>query len=771
MRLPSRPVRTAGLLAVTAGGWLAASVLIGVLGTLVTVPAWALWPLTVGAAATTVAACWLAAASGFGAGRTFWWRLGSAVGLLGIGTVSQAADTLNRPDELVAMSPPTGLLYLAAVSVAVLAMLRLPGQRRTWRARIALWLDIAIVAVASGLVMLRATALLPVPVTSGVMATALRIIVLATACAAVTAIVKVGMGGTGPIYGRALWILSPAGLLGPASMLLAPALQRWPHLNATVAVLPPLAVLLTLSARAQTRANVAGLVPAQVVPDDAAQPGISRIPYVAVGVTAAMLLAETLRAGSLPAGLAAGAVVLIVLVLVRQHAALRDNSTLAERLADQARHDDLTGLPNRRSFTGTLQRHGGGATVAVCDLDSFAALNDRLGDDTGDEILRQAAARIALTVGGTALVARLLGDEFGVLLPAEHPLACDDRLAVALVQAFQAPLPVGEHDLLVTVTVGSAAGEGQAVPDLLRRAELALQAAQRVGANRQQLYTADLDASAKHHADLAAALRRGLDQGEFRLFYQPIVELPLGRISAVEALIRWFPQSGSPDAPASPASPASAASAVSPVSPAEFIPVAEQTGMIVDLGAWILDQACADAAAWRARFGDAAPRISVNVSARQLLDPELPALVADLLRRHDLPPQQVTLEITETAVFAGGPALQTVHALRGLGVGIALDDFGTGHSSLTLLRTCPVTTLKVDKSFIDELNGSPQQEAIAASLSGIASTLGLRAVAEGVETQDQADRLHVLGYRFAQGYHFARPQPATEIDASLLAAV
>ncbi|GAA4609397.1 diguanylate cyclase (GGDEF)-like protein [Actinoplanes octamycinicus] len=753
MRLPSRPARTASLLAGAAGGWLAATVLIGVLGTLVPVPSWSLWPLTFAAAATTVGACWLAAGTGTGAARAFWWRLGGAVALLGIGTGGQAHELLSHPGAFLTMTPLSGGFYLAAVTLAVLALLLLPSRRRrTRRATVALWLDTTVVAVASGLIMLRGVALLPVPVNNGAVATALRILVLAAACAAVTAVVKVGMSGTGPVHGPALWMLSPVGLLGPASMLMAPVFQRWPHLNAIVVVIPPLAVLLTLAARAQIRANLAGRPDTPVVQDDADTPGISRIPYVAVGVTVVMLLAVTLLTGSLPGGLAAGAVVLIVLVLVRQHAALKDNSLLAGQLADQARHDDLTGLPNRRAFTGTLRQHHEGATVAVCDLDSFAALNDRLGDATGDEILRQAANRIALTVGGSAHVARLLGDEFGVLLPAGHPLADGDRLAVALVQAFQAPLPVGEHDLLVTVTVGSAAGSGETVPDLLRRAELALQAAQRVGTNRQQRYTGELDASAQHHADLAAALRRGLENGEFRLFYQPIVELPLGRISAVEALIRWFPDSGG-----------------APVSPAEFIPVAEQTGMIVDLGAWILDTACADAAAWRHRFGDAAPRISVNVSARQLLDPELPALVAEVLRRHDLPAQQVTLEITETAVFAGGPALQTVHALRGLGVGIALDDFGTGHSSLTLLRTCPVTTLKVDKSFIDELNGSPQQEAIAASLSGIASTLGLRAVAEGVETQDQADRLHVLGYRFAQGYHFARPQPATAIHESLLA--
>ncbi|WP_239082449.1 putative bifunctional diguanylate cyclase/phosphodiesterase [Actinoplanes teichomyceticus] len=738
------------------GGWMLAALLLGVLGVLAPVPRWALWPASFAASATSAAACLLAAATGRGAGRTFWRWLAGAVALLCLGIAGQAVDTLRHLGQVVAMSPLTGLFYFTAVSVAVLALLRLPGHRRTWRATVAMWLDIAIVAAASGLVLLQFMATLPLPVPDGVVATVLRIIMLGSACAAVVAVVKVGMSGTGPVHGRALWILSPVGLLGPLSLLLAPAFQRYPHLNAAVVVMPPLALALALAAHAQTRANLAGAagpVLAEQPREAAGQRGISRIPYVAVAVTATMLLGVTVRTGYLPAGLAAGAVCLIVLVLIRQHAALSDNSRLADRLAVQARHDDLTGLPNRRHFTDALHGRRAATTVTVCDLDDFTALNDRLGDDTGDAILRRAAERITLAVGGDALVARLLGDEFGVLLGAEHPLAEGDRLAEALLQAFQAPLPVDGHDLLVTVTVGSAAGRDEVVPDLLRRAELALQSAQRVGANRHQRHTAGLDASAQHHADLAAALRRGLARGEFRLVYQPIVELPLGGMHAVEALVRWHPDGGAP------------------VSPAEFIPVAEQTGMIVDLGAWILDTACADAAAWQRRHGTAAPRISVNVSARQLLDPELPGLVGSVLRRHGLEPGRVTLEITETAVFAGGPALHTVRALRALGVGIALDDFGTGHSSLTLLRTCPVTTLKVDKSFIDELNGSPEQEAIAVSLSGIAATLGLRAVAEGVETRDQADRLHVLGYRFAQGYHFARPLPAGDIDAALLSAV
>jgi diguanylate cyclase (GGDEF)-like protein len=756
MRLRSRPGRTAGLLVASAFGWTLAALLIGVYGAGSPVPSWSLWPCAVLAVLSGAAACAVASATSSGAGAVFWRRFSIAVTLLAAGAVSQAVDTVRNLQDVVAFSTVTSVFYLATVAVGVHAMVRLPGARRTWRGTVALFLDVAIVAVAAGLVMARLLAILPVPLPEGALATALRVIVLAGACAAMVAIVKAGMSGTGVVHAPALWILSPVGSLGPISLLVAPLVQQWPHLNATVIVLPLFAVVLALSAFSQVRANLAGTAVAVRGPRVERRPGISAIPYVAVLSTAIMLTTVIVQTGVLPAGLAGGAVGLILLVLVRQHVALSDNVLLLDRLADQARHDDLTGLPNRRFFTSALHlsTDGPGVTVAVGDLDSFAALNDRLGDAAGDEVLRRAAERITRKLGPGAVVARLTGDEFGVIVPEHHPLADESRLAEALLDAFREPLPAGGHDLLVTVTVGVASGRGAEVADLLRRAELAQQAAARVGANRYQQHTDDLDATAQHSAHLAAALRRGLENGEFRLVYQPIVELPHGLISGVEALVRWHPDGGAA------------------ISPVEFIPVAEQTGMIIDLGAWILDTACADAAAWQHRHGDSAPRVSVsvNVSARQLLDPDLPALVASALQRHGLEPHRLTLEITETAVFAGGPALTTVHALRELGVGIALDDFGTGHSSLTLLRTCPVTSLKVDKSFIDELNGSPQQEAIAASLSGIAHTLGLRAVAEGVETQDQADRLHALGYRYAQGFHFARPTPAAEIERSLVPA-
>ncbi|WP_203791672.1 putative bifunctional diguanylate cyclase/phosphodiesterase, partial [Paractinoplanes rishiriensis] len=747
MRPASCSLRTADRPAVlVAGSCVGVNVLLALLGMIAPIPSWVMWPAAILGSAVGGVGCLIAGLTGPGRVSTFWKRLAVAATLMTAGTVGWAYDMLTG--DGVAINPVTNAFFLAAIGVAVVALLRLPGRRRTRRGTVALWLDIAVVTVAAILAAGQLVAGTDMPGVRGVLATAMYAVILGTCGATVVAVIKVGMAGAEPIHPPSIWTLAPIGLLAPVMFVLTPFMQPWPHLNPTVLSLPMAGLLFTLASRAQVQANRVPRGPAtQPLPTDRPhRPSVWRrsinvVPYLAVGLTVAMVVAVVLRTGSLPATLAIGAVMLIVLVVIRQLLALADNTELLDRLSEQAEHDDLTGLPNRRFFTAALTNRTANTTVAVCDLDGFAALNDRLGDDCGDAILRQAAARITLTIDGGAVVARLMSDEFGILLPAGHDLAEGPQLADALQHAFRAPLRVDDRDLLVTATVGVATGAGADVPDLLRRAELALAAAARAGGNRHRAYTIDLDAGAEHHAQMAADIRRGLDHGEFRLVYQPIVRLPHGDIHGVEALVRWHPDGGSP------------------ISPGDFIPVAEHTGLIIDLGAWIIDRACADAAGWQRRHGGAAPWISVNVSARQLLDPELPAIVSTALTRHGLDPRRLTLEITETAVFAGGAAMATVQALRDLGSGIALDDFGTGHSSLTLLRTCPVTTLKVDKSFIDGLNGTAQQEAIATSLSGIASTLGLRAVAEGVENGDQAARLHELGYRYAQGFHFARPGP------------
>ncbi|MEV6301393.1 bifunctional diguanylate cyclase/phosphodiesterase [Actinoplanes sp. NPDC051861] len=732
------------------GFWFVTGAVIGLNARALGAAPWLLWPSTIGAAATATVSGLIAARTATGPARDFWRRLTFTTGWLLAGTIGQTAETLATGPHA-EMRPVTAACYLTAVVVAIVALVRLPRPRRSWRATVAMCLDIAVVTVAAAVIITHFMWITSAPTTHGNVEAVMLVVVLAAACAAVVGVIKVGVTRSGAVHRTSLWALMPIGLLSPLSWAVTPLLESRDYLNPTVVTLPAASLFFALAAGLQTRANLA---PAPARPVwGGRQPGhlgiwrqVSPVPYAAVAVTAVLLTAVTVQLGHLPPNLAGGSVVLTLLVMVRQIAALSDNRVLLDRLDTQANHDDLTGLPNRRLFTAKLARHTGATTVAVCDLDGFAALNDRLGDEAGDALLRAAADRVAVTAGAGAVVARLLGDEFGVLLPGEEP-----AVAEALLQAFRGPLRVDGHDLLVTVTVGVATGDASASTELLRRAEVALQAAKATGTNRHREHTADLDATAQHHAELAAALRLGLDRGEFRLLYQPIVELPGGAITGVEALVRWHPADGSV------------------VPPAEFIPVAEHSGLIIDLGAWILDTACADAATWQRRHGAGGPRVNINVSARQLLDPDLPGLVAGALRRHGLAPDRITIEITETAVFAGGAGLTTVRQLRDLGVGVALDDFGTGHSSLTLLRTCPVTTLKVDKSFIDDLNGTAEQEAIATSLSTIAGTLGLRAVAEGVETREQATRLHDLGYRYAQGYYFARPAPAARIDEALAA--
>ncbi|GLX99662.1 bifunctional diguanylate cyclase/phosphodiesterase [Actinoplanes sp. NBRC 101535] len=744
-RPPSRAADTARKLFFAAAGWTVLSALLMIVGASGPPPVWLLWPSTAAVSLTAALTCAVAARSGRGPVRDFWRGVTVTTALVTGGVVAQAVDAAVTGDSS-SMGPVTAALYVLAVTVGIITVVRLPRRRRTWRAAVAVHLDVAVVGVAAALVITHVFHSAPGPSGPGVSDRFVAILVGA-AVAAVVAVIKVGVTGSGPVHAPSIWALAPIGLVTTAALLLEPRFAGMPHLASTVVTMPVIGLLIAFSAYLQTHANVFP-APPRTPPLPAERRGawrrISLVPYAAVAGTTTMLVVVTSRTGYLPPTLAGGSVLLTVLIVVRQLTALSENRVLLDRLADQAYHDDLTGLPNRRLFTVTLARRLDRTTVAVCDLDGFASLNDQLGDETGDALLRAAAARVAAVAGPDAMVARLLGDEFGVVLPGDG-----DRIAERLLEAFRSPLCVDDRDLLVTVTVGAASGDGDECPDLLRRAELALQAAKYTGANRFREHTRELDATAQHHAELAAALRRGLECDEFHLVYQPIVELPSGSIAGVEALLRWKPTN------------------LPPMSPAEFIPVAEHSGLIIDLGAWVIDTACADAAVWQRRYGTAGPRVNINVSARQLLDPELPAQVSAALQRHGLSPDRITVEITETAVFAGGAAMSTVRELRELGVGLALDDFGTGHSSLTLLRTCPVTSLKVDKSFIDDLGGGAEREAIASSLSTIAATLGLRAVAEGVETRDQAERLHTLGYRYAQGYYFARPAPANEIDIAL----
>lgn len=436
------------------------------------------------------------------------------------------------------------------------------------------------------------------------------------------------------------------------------------------------------------------------------------------------------------AAIGASATVLFLLVVVRVSGLTRRVRGQAAELERLAMHDDLTGLPNRRQFEQALSAAArtNPPWVAFLGVSGLKSINDELGRPVGDQVLAALAGRITDTASDATLVARIGGDEFALLLPDS---ATAGLVAHRLATALGEPVAAGGHELLVGAGIGLA---GAADPvEALRRAEVAMHAAKDTG-EPYRTWSAELDERAGEHARLGAEMRTGLDTGQFQLVYQPIVTVPDGRITAVEALVRWqHPQRGL-------------------ISPAMFIPVAEHSGLIVELGAWILRTACERMARWRTELGTDAPdRISVNVSARQLARPGFAQTVAYALSASGLPPHCLTVEVTETAVFGGGQAVTTLHELRALGVRIALDDFGTGHSSLGLLQTVPVDTLKVDKSFVDNITEAGQHTVIARALIQVTDGLGLTAVAEGVETAEQAEALYGLGYRLLQGYYYGRP--------------
>jgi diguanylate cyclase (GGDEF)-like protein len=508
--------------------------------------------------------------------------------------------------------------------------------------------------------------------------------------------------------------------------------------------------------------GVAALHPSMAVAQPARHP--ARRPRVArarlVLLTASSLLAPGMLflpgMAARPADwivVAGGAMVLFLLVALRMSGFVTQVQKQAGQLENLAMQDELTGLDNRRQFEYRLRRawETGRPYVALLDLNGFKNVNDQLGHAVGDRLLVEAARRLSGAVGDAAWVARMGGDEFAVLVPDGGDEAVRAIIARVL-RTLPQPVQVGQHELLIGASIGLVCGTDVVDPlEALRRADVAMYAAKESG-EPYCWYTPDMDRRAGEAAVIGAELRTALDTGQLRLVYQPIVELPQGRLVGVEALVRWHhPERGL-------------------VAPADFIPAAERNGMIVELGAWVLRQACLQAARWRTEHGRAAPqRISVNVSARQLARPGLAAVVAGALADSGLPAACLTVEVTETAVFDGGRAVDTLSELRNLGVSIALDDFGTGHSSLTLLQTVPAQVLKVDKSFIDEITTGSRQTVICAALIQVADGLGMTAVAEGVESAEQAAELYRLGYRFAQGYHFGRPSddlPATSITSA-----
>jgi diguanylate cyclase (GGDEF)-like protein len=391
--------------------------------------------------------------------------------------------------------------------------------------------------------------------------------------------------------------------------------------------------------------------------------------------------------------------------------------------------------------------------VLLVDLDDFKLVNDTMGHGTGDELLVAVAARLTATLRPHDLAARLGGDEFAILVEgAAHTFEIEE-IAARVVDGLAVPLDV-DSGLATSVSVGVATTPGaRGAAEMLSQADLALYAAKAAGKGRWCRYQPGLHLAAVDRLEVRTELERAIASGAFTLRYQPIVELGSGLIVGVEALVRWrHPRRGL-------------------VAPGEFIHVAEETGLVVPLGSWVLDRALADLARWRRESAPGTSvTVSVNVSAVQVRDPGFLNALIEALARWNVPAESLVLEITETALLAEDERVTAdLAALRELGLHIAIDDFGTGYSSLDYLRRHAVDVLKIDRSFLDGVESSGRQAALVGAIVHLSQALGLRVVAEGVETAAQRNALLQAGCRLGQGYLFSVPVPADEIVPWLLA--
>lgn len=424
-------------------------------------------------------------------------------------------------------------------------------------------------------------------------------------------------------------------------------------------------------------------------------------------------------------------------------------------LHHQATHDRLTGLPNRFLLADRLEavlaharRHGEMAAVLFFDLDNFKRINDSLGHAAGDAVLRQVAARMQSSLRPTDTVARYGGDEFTIVVGDLGRM--EDLLAVLrkVRMSFAMPVDAGTQEVFVSFSIGIALSpfDGATSDTLLRNADTAMFRAKAAGRNQYSFYAASMNERGHELLTLEAELRGALEREEFELFYQPQIELASDRIVGFEALLRWrHPQRGL-------------------MAPAEFLPLLEDTGLIVPVGEWVLRRACIDARRWREVDGRLV-RMSVNVSPLQFSDPDLPGRVARILSDEQVPHGMLELEVTENLMMRD-PRLtsRTLRQLKGLGVRVAVDDFGVGYSSLAYLKDFPLDVLKIDRAFVGDVIEDSANATIVEAAISLGHKLGLGIVAEGVETADQLDFLRGVGCDVGQGYYFGHPRPVGEVE-------
>ena len=435
------------------------------------------------------------------------------------------------------------------------------------------------------------------------------------------------------------------------------------------------------------------------------------------------------------------------------------------RLADQrvvhmAHHDALTGLPNRTLFADRVaqaiaraHRRDGRIAVLFLDLDRFKNVNDSLGHAIGDLLLTAVAERLTNCLREEDTAARLGGDEFIISLPDVADAGEAARIATRILGELAKPFKIAGHQLHADGSIGIALypTDGGNAETLMRNADTAMYHAKESGRANYQFFSAQMTERVSRRLSTETDLRRALERGEFFLHYQPLIDLGAGRVSGAEALLRW-PHTEQRC-----------------MSPAEFIPIAEDTGLIIPLGEWVLLEACSQAQAWQARCPGL--RISVNLSARQFRQKDLIGMIERVLGETGLAPALLELELTESMLMHH--AEETVGILERLdemGVHLAIDDFGTGYSSLSYLKRFPIHSLKIDRSFVRDISSDPDDAAIVTAIVAMARSLNLKVTAEGVETEEQAAFLRSLACHQAQGYHFGHPMPATEFLARLPAA-
>lgn len=443
---------------------------------------------------------------------------------------------------------------------------------------------------------------------------------------------------------------------------------------------------------------------------------------------------------------------------------LSDRDVSEQKLRHQSVHDSLTGLPNRALFMKRLAdatqraRRGQDGLFAVLflDVDGFKLVNDSMGHHVGDEMLVAIARRLEQCVRGGDIVARLGGDEFAILLERISDVRDAAMVAERVQEALHAPLSIGgyEHATSASIGVALSSGASEQPEYVLRSADIAMYRAKNSGRGRYEMFDRAMHAEALTRLQIETDLRHAFERDEFFLHYQPIIALADGRITGVEALVRWrhFERGV--------------------VSPATFVPVAEDTGLVVPLGRWVLREACRQAVSWQGHGRDGTPfAISVNLSVREFAQPDLVRAVSAILDETGLSPTALRLEITESAIIGQKhPAIETVEQLRALGVAIHLDDFGTGYSALSYLHRLPLDAVKVDRAFTSSIDQEERPLHVVRAIISLAHAIGLEVVAEGVTNARQLELLRSMGCDLAQGFIFSRPCNTQEIDALLATA-